>query len=225
MAAVGTRADALGVITSGDVVMQHLRAVGTIPGVLIKRVAARNGPGTGRLLSTLGGRWLHWQAPGSVLLGDGVRCDADGEYLLEDGADPDKWIRVQVAVAHLIPGPVEGLVYLDDRYDNQISGGDYLPGEGWEPITRVRLRNQSPRTLLDLRVWMTDPYDDFDLALGKVFVGPFYKPTAEDHPDVLVWTSVAPAASKNVYVQWTIVDANAWSPNILTALHFRWESL
>ena len=92
-------ADALHV-TVDTVEVRHLAVVGTLPGVVPLLASARNGPGIG-LMQSEGddGTWLSWRAPGSTLYGTAVHCSPDGTFLLCDGEDPDKWIRVDVYAA------------------------------------------------------------------------------------------------------------------------------
>ena len=93
--------DAL-LIEESAVEVTHLHLIGTIPGVIPLLAAARNGPGSAMLQSTGDGTYIQWRAPGSMTSGTAILCATDGNYLLRDGEDANKWLRVQVDASDII---------------------------------------------------------------------------------------------------------------------------
>ncbi len=102
----------------------HLVAVGTLDGVAIAHVAARNGPGTGYLAADSTGSGLKWKAPGSSAYGETVDCSPGGGFVLPDGDDPEKFVRVAVIASRLPAGADAAQVLLRDVYDNAVSHDD-----------------------------------------------------------------------------------------------------
>ncbi len=119
----GRRGDALRLELAG-VELRGLRAVGAIPGTLVLAAGGANGTGTGRLRSWGDGTFLSWQAPGSATPGPEALIPSDGDWILEDGEDRAKWIRLRVWTASLVAGPAEALVRLQDRYGAGVAADD-----------------------------------------------------------------------------------------------------
>ncbi len=74
-----------------------------ISGITVNYVSPENGAGTGTLAYTASGTTLTWKAPGSSTAGAAVNVGAGGNFLLSDGVDTTKKIRV-VVTAGSLPG-------------------------------------------------------------------------------------------------------------------------
>jgi len=187
MPVVGTHADALRLsVASAEV--RHLTAVGTVPGVVIAAVAARNGEGTGRLRCD--GDELQWQAPGSSTWGDVQFVDAvnDAEYLLEDGEDRNKWIRVDVYPDYLPDGAAEVGVTLTDVRENGISNDDVTASEaaaGDVTTHTVTVENVGTVTLSQIQVWLASGVTGLEISDdGSTWVSPASEASALALPDL-----------------------------------------
>jgi len=201
----------------------HLTAVRTLPGVVILRAAARNGPGSGQLQSQGDGAMLAWQAPGSATFGTPVDCSSDGTYLLRDGDDADKWVRVQVYVAHLLPSAHQQRVYLADRYANGPPHDDVTAAEATagDVVTyQLRLYNESPVVVADVDAWVDASVSGLEISDdGASWSTPTTEETALD------LGSLAPGDYATLHLRRTIgAGANA-DPDVLTLLHYSFQGL
>jgi len=217
----GSRGDALRLRFMGaDVV--SMRVIGDgIPGVIATAAAARNGVGAGRLSAD--GNLLRWQAPGSATPGPAVACAADGVYLLEDGADASKWLRVQVYNAFLA-ATGEARVFIGDRY-NELGPDDVAAADAIAGIietTQYTLFNASAAPVLNVLLWI-------DAATAGIAVSSdgvnFYTPTSAGDPHVLSWSSIGPSGQVPLWMKRTISAAATSDPGILNELQFSWSSL
>jgi len=215
MPVVGTHADALR-LTVASVEVRHLTAVGTVPGVVIDAVAARNGEGTGRLRCD--GNELQWQAPDSATWGDVefVDVENDASYLLEDGEDRSKWIRVDVYPDYLPDGAAEVGVVLTDVRENGVSNDDVTASEaasGDVTTHTVTLENVGTVTLSQLRVWLDAAVSGLEISDdGASWVSPTSEAAALAFPDL------AAGDSDTLHVRRTIsagADADAGVVNHL----------
>ena len=137
--------------------VESLSVARTLPGVAILAVAARNGPGTGMLLWS--GSALRWKAPGSTTAGTPVVIASDGTYLLEDGDDPDKFIRVTTYSDYMPTSEASATVYLRDVFGNGVSHDDVTGAEaeaGTDETYAVMLRNDSNVGLSNVKAWLED---------------------------------------------------------------------
>ncbi len=222
MATVATRGDSLRLEIS-DVEIRHLRLVGTLAGVAPLAAAGRNGPGIGRLRACGEGDVLAWLAPGSSTYGAQVDVSAGGDFLLEDGDDADKWLRVSVTAARLGTGPGETQVHLGDVYGNGVSHDDVSAAEalaGSVEIYQITLANDGPMDLLDLRCWIDAAVSGIEVSLNGA---DWFTPDAEDHGDVLIWARLAAEDTTTLHVRRTIGAAAEADAGVLTLLHFGWD--
>ncbi len=97
----GQHGDALHVLKAGEENPQ-LTPSNTLFGVRIMGIAGHNERGTGELRNTGDdGKTLSYKAPGSEKWGPGVYITEAGPWVLEDGEDKNKWIRVYIYPSYL----------------------------------------------------------------------------------------------------------------------------
>lgn len=214
MAIPYTRADALQ--TTG----MTLRSVGALRGIRVEQVAVRNGPGTGRLRTD--GTKLSWKAPGSSTFGEVVNCDTDGDYLLEDGEDTNKCIRIQIFLDELPSGINEVCVYLRDTYWIGSALGNVSASEaenGEIDDSAFALYAASPVDLLDVKCWLDS--DTEYLTISKDDID-YYAPDSEGHADVLAWAKIESGSTEYLYIKRTIPPSTTFDPFVLNQIHFAW---
>jgi hypothetical protein len=149
-----------------SVEVRCLSAVGAIPGVAPHLAAPANGPGIGWLLGE--GGELSWRAPGSATFGDAVACASDGVYVLADGEDASKWIRVEVHVDYLSDSSAMGEVFLADVFDNGVAGIDVAAASSAAGETTTRqltLANADANPIQNICLWL-DAASDARTALS-----------------------------------------------------------
>ncbi len=137
---------------------QSVRWVGTVPGVAVIFVSWENGVGKGILKSVGSNNIFAWKAPGSDTFGSTVNCSVDGNYILEDGEDQSKYIRIGVYNDYLSTSPVSTNIYIECRYETLLSGEDVEYDEalnGDDSWWSAELYNQSETDVLDLKLWMS----------------------------------------------------------------------
>ena len=218
----GARADAIRV-KQASLEVKHLAAVRTIPGVVILAVAGRNGPGVGRLASSADGTTIAWQAPDSATFGPAVDVSTNGVYLLEDGADASKWIRVRVYADHLSPTPRSSRVHLADLYANGPPHDDVTAAEaaaGDVTDYTLNLVNEGAKHASDLRVWLDAATSDLEISDDAIS---WVNPTSESAG--LGLGSLSSGESVTLWLRRTIGAAANSDPEILTKIHYAFSSL
>jgi hypothetical protein len=212
----------------GDMVF--LRAVGTIPGVVITFASARNGGGQGRLIRVAG--CLAWQAPGSPVSGPIVATPVDGLYVLADGADPSKYVRAQVYTAWL-GGTGDAVVTLSDNFNTFAGTGAQVTDDvaaadaaaGLVTTSTYALSNLSANDARNVKLWL-DIAGEGAAALAVSSDGTnFYHVTGPNQANVPSWPKIAHGASVPVYVRRTIAAATPSDPRVLSVLDWEWEGL
>ena len=212
-----SKADALRIEISSTEV-RHLAALGTIAGVAVLAVAAKNGPGSGRLRN-VGGN-LGWRAPGSATFGPDVNVTADGIWLLCDGEDVGCWIRVQVYFDNLAGEEAE--VLLRDRHssgssDDTIGSDDVSAAEasaGDIETFTVELRNDSQVILSQVIAWLDAATADLEISDdGAAWVSP----TTEGAG--LSLADIPAAGSITLHFRRTIGAASSSDPDVLNHIH------
>lgn len=224
MAAEKTRADAVRITNDIGVLVDMLIAIGTIPGVAIDFAAAKNGEGTGYIQSGDNGNELTWKAPGSTTFGTAVVASSDGVYVLEDGEDDDKCVRVTVTTAYLESSAQTAPVYLSDRFNNEI-GSDNVAADdadtGTNSTETILVYNRSGQQITNLKAWIDSAVTYLQIA--KPFPATFKTPTSEGHADVLTWATVAPDAYVTIRIKRTIPASTGEAPTVLNVLHLSWD--
>jgi len=217
----GERADSLRAYVSA-VEVPHLLAVGGVPGVVPTAAGGKNGPGTGKLRSTLDGTWLSWRAPGSSTFGEAIRCSSDASYVIEDGDDAQKFLRVTVYTSYLI-GPGEADVLLKEAFNTL--GPDDVPAAeasaGAVETVQVDLTNDhTSNHARDVKVWLDAASVDLEISDDNIT---FVTPTTEGHGDVLTFAAIASGASVPIYVRRTISASASSDTNVLNLLQWAWD--
>lgn len=213
-----TRGEGLRLQLSGvDVV--SMRVAGALDGTIVLAAAARNAPGAGTLSATAAG--LTWQAPGSATPGPAVPIVSDGGYLLEDGEDASKWIRLQVYTAYL-PASGAATIELGDRY-NELGPADVIASDalaGLVTTTEYTLLNVSGNTITAVVLWIDPSASGLQVSSDGTN---FFTPTTPTDTHSLKWATIAAGASVNVWVKRTIGAASASNPGILNVLQWAWN--
>ena len=200
---------------------EQLRYVGTIPGVVVSHVAGLNGPGVGRLRCQDAGTRIAWRAPGSDTFGSPIACPTDGTYLLQDGEDPDKFIRATVHASYLEAG-AEADVHIVDRYNNQTASDDVSAEEaeaGDAEAHYIVMKNRSTEMMHRPCVWLDAAVSGLEISENFVdYVSPTTKETALAFPDL------APGATDPVGIRRTIGAEAEADADVLNHLHFAFVS-
>ena len=205
-------------LTGSPVEIQHLRALGTIAGVRVDFVAARNGRGIGVLESLASGTTLRWKGPGSSTFGPSVDVSVDGTYVLRDGDDLDKYVRVTTWSTYLLPVAQSAQVFLADVFTNPLAGADITASEASAGATvthTVKLENLSVSAIREVKVWL-DAGHDSRLSIsddGAAFSQPTTEATALD------FGQIDGGSAKTLWIKRTIAASTEFDPDILTQLH------
>jgi hypothetical protein len=215
----GTRGDALRFEASA-VEIAHLTAVGAVPGVSVAAVSARNGAGTAKIRISPDGTGIAWLAPGSGTWGAYTIPDVDGSFLIEDGADADKWARIDVAVAYLSAG-AETAVLLALPFSNIVDDVDAAEASAGDiEVHAFTIRNASTKALTSIKGWIAAGVTGLEISKDGVN---YYAPDSEGHGDVLVWAALAAGASADLYLRRTIAGSSPSDPDVLTQLEFSFQ--
>ena len=221
MPALYTGADALRVRRAINIEAEWLRAVGTIPGVVVTYVAGANGPGEGYLRCNRDGDAVAWRAPGSSTYGPYVPRPADGTYYIEDGDDPDAYLRV-AAYADYLEADIEAQVLVSDRFNNRMGYEDVAAEDAaaGEIVTyNFGLRNVSSSRVHRPSIWLDPATDDLQISDDQVtWVSPTTEATA------LVLPDMDPNDLDVLYVKRTIGAAAESSPSVLNLLQLSFVS-
>lgn len=196
-------------------------ALRTIPGVIVSGAGHRNGPGKGALRAELDGRSLSWKAPGSAAFGPAVIASADGNYLLEDGADRGKFLQISVQIASLRPAPIEQAIYLQDRWNAALSNLTAAEaGAGTTAVSLLELRNISAGTLTNLRGWLEPGNATLSISAdGAAYSAPTTEPAGLD------LGTLAAGASRRFWMKRIVAPGATANPKVFAGLHFRFDGV
>jgi hypothetical protein len=218
---VNTRADGLRLeVSGGSTEAGPMRWSGTAPGVIVQAVGARNGTGTGYLVCGPGPA-LAWRAPGSDTTGAFQDCSANGTFIVEDGEDESKYVKVQVYTDYM-PESMEFAVTVRDRFGSGLAGTDISAANATAGIVEsfhLALKNYTPLTINTARLWIDPAVTGIAVSVDNAT---WVTPTSEVHADVLAWATILTGATKDVYVRRTIAAAAASAPSVLNHLEFSW---
>jgi hypothetical protein len=216
----GSRGDALR-LQVGASNVQHLALIGTIRGVTPLAVAGRCGEGTGSIRS-FGSppRRFAFRAPGSSTWGEEVTVGSTGDYLLEDGDDTNKWLRVRIDLAWLADVPAEARVFLRDRY-NELGPDDVTSSEasaGSVETLTVTCANVGSHRLASLKAWLEVGVSGIELSPDNVA---WSAPTSEGAGVAL--GNVEAGLTVPLYLRRTITAGAASAAKVLNQINFSWE--
>jgi len=204
-------------IESAGIELHSLVPAGTVAGVAILHAAGRNGPGLGRLRVSAAGDTIQWRAPGSATWGAAVAIPVSDAYLLSDGADPNKWLRVQVWTDHVIAAD-EAVVALRDVFNNGLGHLDVTANQaaaGDVALWELTLRNIGSHAIVALIAWLDPATPGLEIsANGITWQSPTGQATAMPLADL------APAAAATLYLRRTIAALAAFDSDVLNHLHF-----
>jgi len=198
--------------------VKHLVAVGTVGGVVIDRVAGRNGPGIGMLRAEgYSADAFAWRAPGSATFGPARAANADGYAVLEDGEDADKFVRVKVYSAFLSRTPNAAAVFLRDVYNNAVGHDDVTAGEataGDVATYTISLTNVSGARIYSLRAWLDAAVSGLEISDdGATWVNPTTEATA------LRLSDLDAEAEDTLHLRRTIGAGASCDAGILNLIH------
>ena len=217
----GTRGDAI-LVESSAVEVLMAAAAGAIPGLVILATGGGNGPGAGTLRQDAGTKDVSWQAPGSATFGAPIDVAAGGSFVLEDGDDPDSWVRVSVSPTFQAAGAADALAQLQDVY-NRVGPDDITAAEataGAVEVFTLDLTNQSGMEVVGLKAWLDPATVDLEISDdGAVWVTPTTEGTA------LALGNLLPAAADILHVRRTIGAASPSDVAVLNLIHLSWVGL
>ena len=218
-----TRGDSLR-LEVASVESASLTAIGTIGGVNILAVGGANGIGAGTLRVSNSGTRLAWCAPGSVTFGSSIVIEASGNYIVEDGENEAKWLRVSVNT-DFIPtsSDHEAVVQLYNTYNNAVGHDDVTAGEataGDITTYQITMANDGPAGLLNFIVWIAKGWDR--LEIGKDGSN-WYRPWGEHHAESLIWAELKSGSETTLHVRRTIAAGAASNASVLNVLGFAWD--
>jgi hypothetical protein len=217
----GMHGDGLRVQVSA-VDVRHLAVVGTIRGVTPLAAAGKNGVGTGLLRSVAGSvAGFQWQAPGGSY-GPITFAFVTGDYVLEDGTDPGKWIRVHVDLTWLPTAAEEAQVYLKDRF-NELGPDDVSSANAAAGIVEtvtLSLLNASPDRVKNVKAWLGASAAGLAISPDNVT---FTSPTTEGA--AISIGTIEKGASASLYFRRTITAGASPAASILNQLELSWDGL
>jgi hypothetical protein len=242
MPAVNQKAGALHVFSLAAGGRSLMTPLGTIPGVTLRvsgaladliGAADRNGPGKGTLRSEGDGTFIAWRAPGSARFGPAVDGHADGDYLLEDGEDPGKYVQARVKAAYLSPKPVERPVYLQHNWENDwLDVGAEDAAAGVTQVRQFNAENYGGAAISNTRVWVDAAAAYLSIAVDGAG-GPFSTPTTEAAAPRIKVTGGEPDGllrpdalnQGRFWVRRIIPPGAPANPKVLSLLHFSFDGI
>jgi hypothetical protein len=166
-----------------------LYTFGTVPGVSVTLASENNGPGIGHLRYRQGS--LSWKAPGSATFGPDQNVAAGGEWIVVDGDDGNKFLRVSAFPAFLPVSDTSAAVRMKVRPGVWVVptaflvvNGGRVRTAGVPPYTAQgyqRLYNRSTSTnLTNVRAWLEAGagFNDY-LTISDSASGPWVAPVTE----------------------------------------------
>jgi hypothetical protein len=209
--APNTHADAVRFQVSGTDSV-HLRAVGTLDGLVPLAIAGLCGPGSHRLRA-IESNQIQFAAAGDGW-GEVVTVAADGQVLLES-EDTRKWIRVQVYLSST-KANTSALVRATDRFDADLSPDDVTAGEataGDAATWTVDVYNAGSGVASGVIAWLDSTVEDLEISDDGVA---WVSPTSESAG--LSLGSILPGATTTLHLKRTIpagADADAQVLNLI----------
>lgn len=200
--------------------------LGIPAGVQITEAAGLLSAGVGRLAVVAragGGRGLQWTAPGGAA-GDVIPADADGEIRVDDGAQPDHWLRCTLTAARLAAGDAAA-VQIASSGPSALDPGDVAAAAaaaGSVETRELTLVNRSAALDLEnLTVWLAPGTRFCEVSLDNVTYS-----AAEDETAALAAlgaTTLPAGGSIAVYVRRTIPAGTAANPSEPLEIRAGWD--
>jgi len=215
-----THGDALRIQQSSADLLS-MKTVGTLAGIVVLCAAARNGPGLGFLESTPDG--ITWTAPGSSTPGQPQDAWAGGTFLIEDGEDASKWLRVQTYAGYLPTSSAQQITILDAY--NALGPTDVSAANASAGITETnqyQLKNVSANTITSVLLWIDAAVIDISVSQDGTN---YYTPTSNVDAHVMSWASIASGATVTLWVKRIIPSSSTFDPSILNLFQYQWNGI
>jgi len=199
-----------------------LSTVGAIDGVVVAFAAGANGVGTGYLATGPDGTTLGWKGPGSSSYGTYVDVSAGGSFVIEDGDDPDHYVRVTVTASRLPTSAAEARVLLRDIYNNDVASDEVTAVEaaaGDVEDYTIDVVNDSADGVAGVLVWVDAAVSGIEISADGVSYS-----TPTDEASAISLGVIAQSSSAPLYLRRTIAGSAASDPDVLTHLHYSFTS-
>src|SRR3990172_8249572 len=227
MAASDTRADQVHIARSTTNFVYNT-PVRTLPGVNLTQkfdlrmgAADRKGRGRGQLQAEDDGKLLSWKAPRSTKFGPGVRISADGQYLLEDGDDPNQCLKMKVTYAYLPSTPMVQPVYLQDVPNVYLSNIAASQAAAGNTVTlQYFMANSGTSLVHNVRVWIDAQTPYLSISDDNVI---FVTPKTE--AEALLMGILSGGANKNLWVKRTIPAGSEADGRVRAWLRASWDGV
>lgn len=140
---------------STEVIGLTVSGITNITGLSNAFASGNNGAGTGTLeFDTTNG--LRWTAP-SGTVGAWVAVAADGDFMMEDGTDPNSYLRVTVTFASLPGANQSDSVLLVDAYNKQYDNvSESEASAGDTEYRALGAMNDNAGSITTVKVWIDD---------------------------------------------------------------------
>lgn len=118
--------------------------------------SGNNGAGSGTLEFDFSALSLRWTAP-SGTAGSWVDVSSNGDYIVEDGTDPNSFLRVTVTAASLPGSDQNDTVVLVDAYNKQfdnVSESEATAGD--TEYRALGAMNDNAGTITTVKIWIDD---------------------------------------------------------------------
>lgn len=191
-----------------------------LAGVVIQEAAGRNTPGQGTL--TLNNGSMSWQADNSTTNGTAASVGAGGVFVLEDGADISRWIRVQTLATYL-PTAAQATVATADSY-NPVGLGDVvaaMAATGGTLTTEFTIKNVGTASLTGGLLWIDTTGSGATVLTVSTDGTNFYAPSSATDSHAMTF-SLAASSSANLWLKRIIAASTPASPAQLNILQASW---
>jgi len=195
--------------------VKPLAAVGTVSGVAISFVSGSVGPGSALLAYTNNLTALRFRAPGSASFGEYVEVSGGGDYIVADGENRSKYIRVTVTPAKLPESDSQSLVFIQEMNDNSAGGTPATAAQaaaGQVLDYFIDIYNQSNFPAQAIVAWI-DPLAGSEFQISNdnaTWVSPKTEAVG------ISIANIAPAGTGVLYIRRTIAAGAAADPDLLS---------
>lgn len=186
----------------------------TVPGVVVDRVAAVCGPGTGTLILMEG--LIQWKSPGSSSFGAPINISSGGSFRIP-GSDEDDYLIVTAYADYLADDQAE--IVLGDLYD-VFADQDIPTGSTEQTVTTLTLTNRSKCRLTGFRVWVDATADDLEISLDDIS---YSTPTTE--ATGLILPDLGPGDSDTLYTRHSTAVGEDPTADLLALIHLAFNGI